>query len=542
VKLVTVEQMRAIEKEADAKGLTYDQMMENAGKSLAEEVAVLSVSDDDKDIVALVGSGNNGGDALVALAHLASAGWKTHAYLIKRVPDDDPLIARLSAAGGEIIQAEKDRGQKKLSAWINASSVVLDGVFGTGFKLPLREDTAKMLRAAKKILDEMDWSPFVVAVDCPSGVDCDSGEAADDAIPAYMTVTMAAVKQGLLKLPAHELCGEIIVGEIGLDDSIKSWKNLNTSVADGELIASILPARPADAHKGTFGTALIAAGSINYTGAAMLAGKAAYRAGAGLVQMAVPSPVQMSLAGHFPEATWIILPHEMGVIAEGAADVIAKNLDRATALLIGPGFGMEDTTKNFIENLIKGKTSAKKSSARIGFVHAVDEKPDETDRALPPLIVDADGLRLLSKLDRWSKLIPPHSILTPHPGEMSALTGLTKDEIQNDRFNVAIKFAKQWNQIVALKGAFTVIASPDGRACMIPVATAALARAGSGDVLAGLIAGLRAQGVEAYESAIAGAWIHANAGLYAEEHLGSSTSVLAGDVLDAVADVMALFE
>jgi NAD(P)H-hydrate epimerase len=313
-------------------------------------------------------------------------------------------------------------------------------------------------------------------------------------------------------------------------------------VAEADSVAALLPERPIDSHKGTFGTALIAAGSVNYTGAAVLAGEAAYRAGAGLVTLAVPGPVHMALAGRFPEATWVLLPHEMGVISANGAEVLAKNFERASALLIGPGFGTENSTKEFIENIVEGKYSAKKSAVRIGFVHQETEKKEENNAKLPPLVIDADGLKLLAQIKDWHKQIPAPAILTPHPGEMSVLTELSKDEIQGNRLEIASRYAKEWGHVVVLKGAFTVIASPDGRSTIIPVASPALARAGTGDVLAGLIVGLRAQGLEAYEAAVAGAWIHAQAGLYAADDLGTDASVLAGDVLDSVSDVMSDLE
>jgi ADP-dependent NAD(P)H-hydrate dehydratase / NAD(P)H-hydrate epimerase len=351
---------------------------------------------------------------------------------------------------------------------------------------------------------------------------------------------MAAVKRGLLNFPAFDLAGELRVVEIGLG-SEKGWQAIRHEVADDEMVADILPDRPSDAHKGTFGTALVAAGSLNYPGAALLAGKAAYRSGAGLVQMAVPSPVQSMMASAFPEATWLLLPHEMGAIAPGAADVLAKSFERATALLLGPGLGTEESTAKFVENLLKGKDSAKKAAGMGFLLRGDEEKNDSAPATVPPLVVDADGLRLLAKIEKWSELLPATAVLTPHPGEMAALTGLEKDQIQQDRLGVALKFSAEWGHVVVLKGAFTVIASPDGRATVIPVAHPALARAGSGDVLAGLVVGLRAQGVEAYESAVAAAWIHAQAGLLAADKVGSAASVLAGDILDAVADALGGF-
>jgi NAD(P)H-hydrate epimerase len=544
MKLVTIPQMHLIEQEADGSGLSFEKMMENAGYNLSREVLRLAYAQEDEEeiqILGLVGPGNNGGDTLVALARLAEKGWVTRAYLIHRKAGADPLIKRLEEAGGEVFHAEKDESFHQLQAFLESADVVLDGVLGTGFKLPLKEEFALVLAAVQGIVAEMEWPPYIIAVDCPSGVDCDSGEAAPQTVPADATVTMAAIKQGLLKLPAYDLIGELRVVEIGRLDDLNSWQAIVNEVADEELALSLLPNRPTDAHKGTFGTALIAAGSINYTGAAYLAGKAAYRIGAGLVTLAIPASLHLALAGQFPEATWVLLPHEMGVISSAAADVLKKNLDRATALLVGPGLGMEDTTKDFIAKLLNS-TEDKPVHGRMGFVQADAGKPAAKPVTLPPLIFDADGLKLLSTLPDWSKLLPAPAILTPHPGEMAVLTGLTIDEIQKDRLTIARKFAQEWGHVVVLKGAFTVVASPDGRTTTIPLATPALARAGTGDVLAGLITGLRAQGVEAYDAARAGAWIHAQAGLTAAGFQGSLAAVMASDVLEAIPDVIADLE
>jgi ADP-dependent NAD(P)H-hydrate dehydratase / NAD(P)H-hydrate epimerase len=539
MKLVTVAEMRAIEQEADANGLTYAQMMENAGIGLAKIVLELVYDDEELPVVVgLVGPGNNGGDTLVALTHLAAQDWHVRAYLVNRPVENDPLVDRLKQAGGEVTQAHQDKSYEMLSAFISSATVVIDGILGTGFKLPLKSEISEVLRAANAAINDLDWPPYIVAVDCPSGVNCDTGDVAQDAIPASMTITMAAVKQGLIKFPAFDLVGELRVVDIGLTDEIKSWVAVQHEVADDEMLQEILPERPDDSHKGTYGTAMIVAGSINYTGAAMLAGKAAYRVGVGLVRMAVPGPLHSVLAGHFPEATWVLLPHEMGVISTEAGDVLLKNLDRVTGLLLGPGLGTEDTTRNFIENFIKGKQALKKSGVRIGFVHEDNVKEVGISNMLPPLVVDADGLRFLKGIEGWEKVLPGLSILTPHPGEMSELTGLSVEEIQSDRLGIALKYSQLWGQIVVLKGAFTVVSDPDGHVTVIPVATSALARAGTGDVLAGIIVGLLAQGIEPYDAAVAGAWIHAQAGLFAADRVGTPASVVAGDVVDSIGDVL----
>jgi NAD(P)H-hydrate epimerase len=538
MKFVTVAQMRTIEKEADAGGLSYGQMMQNAGQGLAEVVADLFLDQDQLEVAALVGPGNNGGDTLVALTALANEGGKATAFLIKRKKDD--LLDGLVKAGGRVLAG--DKSFEEFAEALETADVFLDGALGTGIKLPLKKEMAEALSEVNDLLDSLDDPPLVIAVDCPSGIDCDTGEAADETIPADVTVTMAAVKQGLLKLPAFGYVGELRVVDIGLPADLSSMNQLLTEVADEDSVSALLPVRALDSHKGTFGTALIAAGSVNFTGAAVLAGEAAYRAGAGLVQLAIPASIHAAIAGQIPEATWVLLPHSTGVIASDAAEVLAKNFERATALLIGPGLGSEPTTKEFIEELLTGKSVPKKSAVRIGFVHEDLEKAEEDQSKLPPMIVDADGLRLLAQIKDWRKILPANSILTPHPGEMSALTGLSKEEIQEDRQTVAIRYAKEWGHVVVLKGAFTVVASAEGRMTVIPVASPALARAGTGDVLAGLIVGLRAQGLEAYDAAVAGAWIHAQAGLYAADDLGTTASVLAGDVLNSVSDVLSDLE
>jgi ADP-dependent NAD(P)H-hydrate dehydratase / NAD(P)H-hydrate epimerase len=540
MKLVTVSQMQAIEKEADASGLTYDRMMENAGQGLADLIVDLYDGEEgmQKEIVGLVGAGNNGGDTLIGLRELATEGWKASAYLVKRKKDD--LVKRFTEAGGEVISGENSF--EKLAEAIGTSDVLLDGILGTGIQLPLKKDVAELLSEIKNILDGLDAGPLVIAVDCPTGVDCNTGQVADESIPADMTVTMAAVKQGLLKMPAYEYVGDLEVIDIGLPEDLPSFNNLKTEMADEDTVAALLPERALDSHKGTFGTALIAAGSVNYTGAAVLAGEAAYRSGVGLVTMAVPGPVHIALAGRFPEATWVLLPHETGVISSNGAEILAKNFERATALLIGPGFGLENTTREFIENLVEGKFAANRNTQRIGFVHRDADRKEDVKSKLPPMVVDADGLRLLGQIKDWYQKIPAPAILTPHPGEMAGLTDLSKELIQEKREEIAAQYAKLWGHVVVLKGAFTVVAAPDGRVTVIPVATPALARAGTGDVLAGIIVGLRAQGLEAYEAAVAGAWIHARAGLYAADDLGTATSLLAGDVLDSISDVISDLE
>ena len=538
MKLVTVAEMQAIEREANEQGWTYAQMMEKAGRGLAEIVQSFYGYEETRVALGLVGSGNNGGDTLIALESLAQDGWQTRAYLVRSRSGDDPLVQRVVQAGGQVKRVEDDENLQVLSGWVDESTVLVDGVFGTGIRLPLRGEAARVLESIRQRIER----PPVVAVDCPSGVDLDSGQAADEAIPADVTVCMAAVKTGLLKFPAYRLAGEIEVVDIGLPEGLPSWRAVQREVVTAETVRAILPERRADSHKGSFGTVGVVAGSVNYSGAVLLCSRAAHRIGAGLVQVAIPAPLHAALAGHFPEATWVLLPSDMGVIAESAAAVLNKYLERVTVLLWGPGFGVEDPTAAFVRQLVSNVGGPKNRPARraaMGFVQAsVETGMDTAPARIPHMVIDADGLKLLARVPDWPTLLPENTVLTPHPGEMAVLTGNKVGEIQADRLETARRFARAWGHVVVLKGAMTIVAAPDGRSGLIPVASSALAHAGTGDVLAGMIAGLMAQGAPAYEAALASAWLHAQSGLLAAEHIGHEASVLASDLIEALPEVL----
>jgi len=519
MKYVSVAEMIEIEKESDASGHSYSEMMENAGKGLAQTIHDAYSHHKKRCALGLIGSGNNGGDTLVAFCYLQEWGWDTNAWIVKPRAENDPLVDRFLKAGGSILEIEKSLDGSELNSVLKNFDVLHDGVFGTGIRLPLRGSVAEILDRIRCSLDQMELPPFIVAVDCPSGIDCDTGEAAPECIPADMTVTMAAIKQGLLKFPAYSLIGDLKSVGIGLPEGLESHASIRRDVVDQDWVRQVLPLRPLDAHKSTFGVVMIIAGSIHYSGAALLSGKSAFRSGAGWVTLAVPEPLHSALAGSFVEATWLSLPHVRGWIGSNAAGVILENLDRVTSLLIGPGIGIERITCFFLKKLIESRWDK-----------------------FPSLILDADGLKLLAQISDWPTKLPYRTVLTPHPGEMAILTGLSVEEIQSNRIEIAEKFAKEWGHIVVLKGAFTLIADPGGNTSIIQVATPALARAGTGDVLAGLITGLRAQGLSAFDAASAGAWIHAQAGLHAAEVLGSTATVLAGDVMSSVVNVLAMLE
>jgi NAD(P)H-hydrate epimerase len=347
---------------------------------------------------------------------------------------------------------------------------------------------------------------------------------------------MEAAKIGLLRFPAFILCGEIVAISIGLESAITSEQAMRV-VIDDDWVRERLPTRPRTAHKGTFGTVMIVGGCANYVGAPLLSGLAAYRTGSGLVSLAVPQSVHGMLAGQFLEAVWLVLNDEGGVISESAAELVEAQLMNIKTLVIGPGIGREETTSRFLDAIMfSPKTGSK--NRRVGFL-VEQTNTEKLERRLPAIVLDADGLRWLAEQDGWAEKIQTSLVLTPHPGEMAALTGLTVEEIQNERMGIAALYAKRWKQVIVLKGALTVIAAPDGRLAVIPVASSALAKAGSGDVLSGMIASLIGQGMGDFEAASTAAWIHARAGLEAANQQGSEVSILASDIIDSIAKVFA---
>ncbi len=530
MKYVTVEEIKRIEEEANHSGFLFSQMMEKAGQGVAQTVMKIFTDEAMRSVIGLVGSGNNGGDTIIALEQLAAHGWKAVAYLVKSRPEDDPLLNRLVEQGGLVIRSVQDSRYEELDKLIEQSDVLLDGVLGTGIRLPLKEDIARVLQHLQQAAEEL----FIVAVDCPSGMDCDTGETADETLSADLTVCLGAVKKGLLKLPAFSKLGLLETVDLGFDGHSVTWEQISSEMMEDELFYSLLPERKPDGHKGTFGKVFMVVGSANYPGTAVLCATAAYRSGAGLVQVGVPASIQPALVSAIPEATWLLLSEEMGVISSDAAELVQENSEKTDAFLIGPGLGRENTTRKFLEILLAGRPPLRSA---LGFVHPAAQKETVLKETGRGWVIDADGLYLLSQIEGWPSLLHKGTILTPHPGEMAQLTGLDLEDIQNHREQTALEYARKWNAIVVLKGAFTLIADPGGRLTIIPVACSALAKAGSGDVLSGMIVSLLAQGMAAYDAACAGAYLHGMAGLAAMNQITSQRSLLAGDISNAVAQV-----
>lgn len=532
MRVVTVAEMKQVEAFADAHGYSYEMMMVKAGNELSRVVHRHYFDQSTgKTVVGLVGAGNNGGDTLVALSSLSTLGWHASAIVFKTRPDDDKWIRAFVENGGTVLDYESRGAERKIKNAVESANVLLDGVMGTGARLPLDDEIARHLAEIKKFLTRQ----IVVAVDCPSGVDCDSGEISPETLDATLTVCMDSVKQGLVKLPAFLKCGEIVTIDLGIPKAARLEISTTRQLADHEMASNLLPQRPRDAHKGIFGTVMVVGGSVNFIGAPVLAAKSAYRIGAGLVQMAIPASIQPQISSSILEAIWLLLDEENGAIAEPAVDLIFGRLAKTNVLILGPGLGRDATTGKFMQRLLLGESEV--HGKTVGFL--TDEKERSTAQIkLPPFVIDADGLRLLAGIPEWSKRLRGAGVLTPHPGEMAALTGLTVEEVQKDRENTALRFAKEWNQVVILKGALTVIAEPGGSLVIIPAATSALAKAGTGDVLSGMVGGLMAQGVAPFDAAVAGAWFHARAAVQAAKTLGSERPVMAVDVINALPGVL----
>lgn len=515
MKLVTTEQMRQIEKEAFECGISYQQMMRTAGIGIAEKIIRLT-KPLNKTVCGIIGSGNNGGDALIALTELARSGWTVFAWIISSLNNGDDQFHDFCEAGGTGIYFQEDKDFLQLDEWIEKCDILLDGALGIGCHLPLREDYSFIFSHI-----QMDKNlPFVIAVDCPSGMNCDTGEVAPDCFHADMTICIEAVKLGEVLNPAYLYVGKLDVVSLDLPGNLAVYSEIKRSVMEIPDMKKLMPQRVADGNKGTFGTVSIIGGSDQYIGAPILSGKAAYKTGCGLVRMFVPPVVRNIAGGQIPEAVWNSI--DLTGLS-GTKEMIQKIFDtdnKKGAIVIGPGFGLDQDQHLFMKNFL----------ARIGT-------PKTGLRS--PLVFDADGLSLLAEFPEWHRQISENCVLTPHPGEMSRLCGIPIHEIQADRIAITEKFADSWNKVVVLKGAYTVVAAPDGRSSVLPVASSALAKAGSGDILAGVIAGLLAQGeLEPYHAACLGVWLHGTAGLNAQKQTGNSYSIMASDILLSIPEAI----
>lgn len=533
IRLATVTEMQAIEASADANGVSYAQMMETAGFAVAERAKTHLVGRASQRALVLVGTGNNGGDGLVAARHLAAAGVNVAAYLVR--PREDDVTRKAREAGVTILDKEDFDALRNLAA---GADVIIDALLGTGAKPPLHGTAKAILQHVAVSLEgkqaemqsptfisiiapvskdsKLTDRPAVIAVDLPSGVDADSGEADPAVLSADETVTFETMKLCHITPPAAFLCGTVYVAPLHLPQHLPELTAIKRSVVDAASVGALLPKRPRDANKGTFGKVLIVGGSERYIGAPALAALAAYRVGAGLVTVASPQDVINALAGQLLEVTWLPLPDGSDKdekITDAAASLGISEAPDYEALAIGMGLGRTLNAITFVENILS-----------------------HGEGQLPRMVLDADALNMLATMDHWWAKIPARTVLTPHPGEMARLAKLKSENgvsaaqlVQRDRLKIASEKAKAWNCVVTLKGAYTVIADPDERVAVLPIAESALAKAGTGDVLAGMIAGFLAQGLDPFDAACVAGYLHAVAGMAAAQH--NPRGLLASEVI-----------
>ncbi len=513
MKVVTADQMRDIEARAAAMGLTSPVLMDNAGLAVAREIERYLGRISGAKVLFLIGPGNNGGDGLVAARHLHDWGSKVTAYLCAARRPDDRNLLPLAQRGVDLVVGPEDSNFSSLQAKLDRADIVVDALFGTGKMRPVEGIFQEaLLRAAAARAKRRNVR--VIALDLPSGLDPDTGAVDSACLAADLTITLSNPKLGLYLFPGAEKIGRIVVAGIGIPEELTA--DVSVSVITDDWVKAALPQRPLNANKGTFGKVMVVAGSVNYIGAAYLACQAACRSGAGLVTLAAPRSLIPILATRLVEATYSPLPEVGGgYIAAEAAPFIQKAAAGYDTLLVGCGLGQNPATS--------------------GLVAALGAMP--TGSLPVKLVIDADGLNLLSGLKDWPRLFSAGAVLTPHPGEMARLTGRALQQVQSDRLETARASAREWGKVVLLKGASTIIASPSGKAMINPVAEPALSSAGTGDVLSGIIAGLMAQGLDSFNAAAVGVYLHTAAAQAVAGRIGRA-GVLASDLLLEIPGVM----
>jgi hydroxyethylthiazole kinase-like uncharacterized protein yjeF len=490
--------MRDLEARSETLGISTNELMNNAGFSIASHIAKNMGPLKGLKVVSLVGTGNNGSDCLIASGHLAKWGASVTAVILK--PRSEPDLRRQETLGMgisliDISEVKENCSFFSVHSLLRNAHVIVDGILGIGTSLPIR-DPFKTVLSDIRALNEKKAKVF--SIDVPSGVDSDTSAVDSSAFKPDVTLALGHLKPCHVNQPAADFCGEIIICDIGLPNHLSV--EINTALLCDEYVRLILPGRSTSSHKGSYGKAMVVGGSDNYIGAPVLAASSAMKTGLGLVTIATFEHLVNPMANMFPEATFLSLKEDGMDIRSGQhmARQIFEAVEDYKVLLIGCGFGTSRTTYRIFRNLVL------------------------SDIKLPQLVLDADGLNMLSKISNWWGKIPFNTILTPHPKEMSRLTRLPVSEIQSDRLNVAKTFSKQWGVIVVLKGANTVICDPNGSSTISPFANPILSSAGTGDVLAGLIAGFAGQGSSPLEASSLGVYTHGKTAESISLQIGSS--------------------
>lgn len=497
--IVTAAEMREIDRRAiaefDIPGIV---LMENAGASVAQAVRRTG----GRRVVILCGHGNNGGDGLAAARHLRNQ--KEVSIWLAAPPESyrgDALInLNILRQLGHPLRELRQDNLPVLAADLAGAKVVVDALLGTGSA----REVSGMLAEVISLINSC--AARVLAVDIPSGVCADSGRILGLAVRASQTITFGLPKRGLFLFPGAACAGETEVVDIGLPPPLLSGHALR--LLTGESIGCRLPARPPDAHKGTFGTVLIVAGSVGMAGAAVLSARGALRGGAGLVTVATPVSAQQTVAGLVPEATTLPLPENSeGSLTPEALSLLRERWRHYSALAVGPGLSVNEDVAQVVAGILK--------------------------ECSLPMVLDADGLNVVAVWPEALKKRPAPLVITPHPGEAARLLDTTSAHIQADRVTAARKLAEEFNCTAVLKGAYTLIASPGGTVALNPTGNCGMATGGSGDVLTGLLSALLAGGLKETAAAEAAVWLHGMAGDTAAAVLGRD-ALTAGDLINGL--------
>ncbi|MBA7504047.1 Bifunctional NAD(P)H-hydrate repair enzyme Nnr [subsurface metagenome] len=514
MKIVTADQVKEIENQAVNLGISLETLMENAGNAVAAQVKQVLHSAVGKRVLVLVGPGNNGGDGLVAARYLHDWGAKVNICLCASRAQNDRNLELAMQCGIPIIHAYEGRALADLRASISSADVIIDALFGIGKIRPIEGIFKEVLQNVSMVKGTKS-KPVLVAVDLPSGLDSDTGEVEPSCPSADITVTFGYPKIGLFNFPGAEKVGKLIIADIGIPQDLE--QDIDVELITERWARETLPQRPLNAHKGSFGKVLVIAGSVNYIGAAYLACMGAARVGAGLVTLATATSLQPILASKLTEITYIPLPEaEPGIIGSKAVSTLQLELSNYDVLLLGCGLGQHPETVEFVKSLLT-------DSSQLSAVSC--------------LILDADAVNTLAQIPQWWRKLRQDAILTPHPGEMARLLGISAKEVQGSRLSITQRSAKKWKKTVVLKGANTIVAAPNGEAKVNNAANPALASAGTGDVLAGAIAGLAAQGLSLFDAAACGVYLHSRAGDIVAEELGDA-GVIATDLLPVLPRVI----
>jgi len=503
VKLLLNEEMHKVDKKAiTVVGLPEMVLMENAGRAVAEAADVALDGAAGKHIVIFVGKGNNGGDGLVAARLLENKGAFVYVVTLTSTKEISGSAAQelkiLKNCNTQIFSWNRSKeNQSRIFSLCVGADLFIDGMLGTGFKGELKGNYLQVVELIEQL-------PVpVVAIDIPSGVEADTGSVVSCAVHAQITVTMVAPKPGLYLYPGASYSGNVLVANIGLPESILETAASKHYLLDEDMILSLLPFRPKNSHKGMNGRISIIAGSRGFTGAAALCGEAAVRGGGGLVNLLTPQSVQGILATKLTEVMVKGISEETnGALNLKAVTQVETALENIDVVAIGPGLGQGEETQNFVRAIVE--------KIRI------------------PAVLDADALNALAaNVTLLGKM--PLKIITPHPGEMSRLTGLTQEEILTSPLKVAESYAKKWHAVVVLKCAPTIIALPDGYVFINSTGNEGMATGGVGDVLTGTIAALLGQGLSVENAALCGVYVHGLAGDIAAQK--GTIGMKAGDIV-----------